>query len=536
MRTIKPALKAIALVVILSVPGCGRPQETLPPDAASPNQTRTVPKNDREDANRPANMAESEQPDDVRSRAKNPLIRGIRDVLKSSTDPNNTTIQDLDEELLSADEQLTRVKQQNREAIKNANRQVRLKGQRSPNIILLVARELGYGDLGCYGQRKIETPYIDLLAKEGIRFTDYYAGSFEGPTARWCLMSGLNSGRARGSRRTSFALPYNRARLGQVLWQAGYTTGIVGLCGIETEDKTLPPAKFGYEESFGYLHRTEIDDLYPEYLWSNRARVRLKANSEGKQGQLALDALAQQALSFIDRNARRRPFFLYVSYTLSSRGNSSTGFGPYADEKWANAHKTYAASVSRLDRDVGTIIEKLNALEIENNTIVVFTSETGLGAVESSTTKFFESYGPFRSEPGDLSEGRMRVPLVIRWPAKIGGGRTSNHICAAWDLLPTFAEISKAARRPRRIDGLSFLPTLLGKQEKQHDLLYWESRQNGLNQAVRIGHWKAIIRPDSEHVELYDLNHDPAETTNVAKENPEILQKFIRKPSDGNRS
>ena len=198
--------------------------------------------------------------------------------------------------------------------------------------------------------------------------------------------------------------------------------------------------------------------------------MRLNANSERKQGQLVDDALAQQALSFIDRNARRRPFFLYVSYTLPGPGSSATGFGPYSDKEWASDCKTYAAAVSRLDRDVGTIIEKLNALEIENNTIVVFTSETGLGNVDSSTAEFFESYGPFRPEPGELSEGRLRVPLVIRWPARIGGGRTTNHICAAWDLLPTFAEITQAVRRPRRIDGLSFLPTLLGKQQKQHEL------------------------------------------------------------------
>jgi arylsulfatase A-like enzyme len=478
-------------------------------------------------------MADSEQPDDVQTRAQNPLIRGIRDVLKSSTDRNNTTIQGLDEELLWADQQLTRVKQENREAIRQANRQVQLKSQRSPNILLLVVRELGYGDLGCYGQQKIETPYIDLLAEEGIRFTDYHAGSFEGPTARWCLMSGLNSGRAKGRQGTSLALSQNRVRLGQVLWQAGYTTGIIGLCGIETEEKTLPPVDFGYDESFGYLHRTQIDNLFPEYLWSNRARVRLKANSAGKQGQLAQDALTQQALSFLDRNARRRPFFLYVSYTLPTHGSSSTGFGLYADEKWAREYKTYAAALSRIDRDVGTIIEKLNDLGIENNTLVVFTSETGLENIESSTSGFFESYGPFRSDVGELSEGRMRVPLVIRWPARIGWGRTSNHICAAWDLLPTFAEISKAVRRPRRIDGLSFLPTLLGKQQKQHDLLYWESRQNGLAQAVRIGDWKALFRTGSQHVELYNLKRDPAETTNVAKENPEILQKFIRNPNMG---
>jgi len=540
MRIFNLAFKAIAVVIILSVPGCWERQEALPPDAAGREETQTVP--NFEDAgyfpagaNGPSNLVESEQPDDVRNQAKNPLIRGIRNFLNSSTDRNNSTIRDLDEELLAADDQLTRIKQENRDAIKQVNRQVRLNTQQSPNIILLVARQLGYGDLGCYGQQLIETPHIDLLAKEGIRFTDYHAGGFEGPTARFCLMSGLNSGRALGSKGSS-SYPQNRVRLGQVLWQAGYTTGIIGLCGIETEARTLPPAEFGFDESFGYLDRTEIDDAYPEYLWSNRSRVRLKANSKGKQGHLAQDALTQQTLSFIDRHARRRPFFLYVSFTLPGPGRSTTGFGPYANEKWSNEFKTYAAGVDRLDRDVGSIIEKLNALEIENNTIVVFTSETGLRHVESSTAEFFESFGPFQSAAGKLSEGTIRVPLVIRWPARIGGGRTSDHICAAWDLLPTFAEITKALRRPRGIDGLSFLPTLLGQPQKQHDLLYWKARKDGVAQAARIGQWKAILRVGSKQVELYNLKRDPGETTNVAKENPDILKKLTRNSSDGDQS
>ncbi len=414
-----------------------------------------------------------------------------------------------------------------------------------PNIIFILADDLGYGDLGCYGQKQIQTPNIDRLAAEGMRFTDHYAGTTVCAPSRCSLMTGLHTGHTyvRGNHEVQpmgqLPLPADTVTLPQVLKQAGYTTALIGKWGLGGPDSTGIPNKQGFDYFFGYLCQRHAHNYYPEFLFRNSERVPLKNKVPGgrpdgagvatEKVEYSYDLMEREALQFVEQN-KKGPFFLYLAVTLphandegGENGMEVPDYGIYADKNWPQPDKGRAAMVSRLDRGVGRVVQKLRDLGIENDTLIFFASDNGPHREGGANPEFFHSSGPFRGIKRDLYEGGIRVPLIARWPGRIKAGAVSDHVSAFWDFLPTLAELA-GAPSPAGTDGISLLPTLLGRpeQQKRHESFYWEFHEGGSIQAVRMGRWKAI-RPFGKPLELYDLQTDIGETHNVADNHPDIV-------------
>ncbi|MEZ5426854.1 MAG: arylsulfatase [Pyrinomonadaceae bacterium] len=409
------------------------------------------------------------------------------------------------------------------------------KSKQKPNIILIYADDLGYGDLGSYGQKMIKTPNLDRLARNGIRFTDFYASAPVCAPSRASLMTGRHQGHAviRGNnndRGERVPLGPEDTTIAEVLKTVGYRTGIIGKWGLGEPETTGVPNRKGFDYFFGYLNQTRAHNYYPDFLWRNTEKVTLP------KGTYSHDLFTKEAIDFIDRE-KETPFFLYLAYTLPHANNEltrRTGNGmeipsdaPYTDESWSPQQKNYAAMVSRLDRDVGRLLDLLKQLKIEKKTIVIFTSDNGPqdkneGGYDQT---LFGSNGSLRGLKRELYEGGIRMPLIVRWPGRIRSGRLSRNVWAQYDLLPTFAEIAGASP-PKEIDGISMLPALFGKTRPEHKFLYWEFHEGGFVQAVRMGKWKALRRGLKGKIELYDLAKDVKETTDVAAKNPKIVEKI----------
>ncbi len=412
--------------------------------------------------------------------------------------------------------------------------------QHKPNIIFILADDLGYGDVGCFGQKKIKTPGLDQMALEGMRFTSAYAGSTVCAPSRCALMTGLHSGHGWIRGNSTLALRPEDVTVAQVLKQAGYRTSLVGKWGLGLEGSTGIPGRQGFDEWFGYLDQQHAHNYYPEFLWrgdsqGTEVRVPLEKNQNGQKGDYSHDKFTREALSFVNRN-KDHPFFLYLAYTIPHANNelkSATGNGmetpddsPYAHEPWPQPEKNKAAMISRLDRDVGILLAKLKDLNIDDHTVVFFSSDNGPHKEGGNDPDFFESRGPLRGLKRDLYEGGIRVPALVRWPGKIKPRTVSDLPWAFWDFLPTAAEIA-GVKPPPNLDGLSILPTLLGrKQSRRHEFLYWEFHERGSKQAVRMGDWKAVRLSPGQPLELYNLKTDPGEEENVAGKNPGILAKI----------
>ncbi len=424
--------------------------------------------------------------------------------------------------------------------------------ERKPNIIYILADDLGYGDLGCYGQKRVRTPNLDAMAAEGMRFTDHYAGSTVCAPSRCCLMTGYHTGHAwvRGNARR--ALRPEDLTVAELLKKAGYRTGLAGKWGLGEEGSAGVPNEKGFDHFFGYLNQCRAHNYYPEWLRRNRDRVplrneviykgegdtRWKGSAATRRVDYSHDLITQEALEFIDQN-REHPFFLYLAYTIphanneyhlvGGHGMEVPDYGEYADEDWPEPEKGFAAMVSRLDRDVGRILDRLRALGLEKDTLVLFSSDNGPHREGKNDPDFFKSSGPRKGIKRDLYEGGIRGPLICRWPGKIRPGTVSRHVSAFWDFLPTAAEVA-GADRPDKIDGISFLPTLLGEPERQkeHEFLYWEFHERKTStQAVRMGKWKGVrLGPDAP-LALYDLTADPGEESNVSETHPEIVRKMM---------
>jgi arylsulfatase A-like enzyme len=409
---------------------------------------------------------------------------------------------------------------------------------RRPNIIFIMADDLGYGDLGVYGQKLVKTPNIDRLAAEGIRFTQYYAGSTVCAPSRSVLMTGLNTGHTyiRGNSKDNFR-PEDLT-VAEVLKRAGYRTGLIGKWGLGHEGSTGVPTRQGFDYFYGYLDQTHAHNYYPTFLLRNEERVRLRnvVPNEGPVGQgvasekidYSHDLMAAEAIDFIDREARS-PFFLYLAFTLPHANNEARDqgmevpdLGEYATRDWPPARRAFAAMVARLDRDVGRVLARLKERGIDRETIVFFTSDNGPHREGGHDPEFFDSNGQLRGIKRDLYEGGIRVPMIVRWPGRIKPGQVSNHVWAHWDFLPTAAEIAGAAV-PRQIDGISMLPALFGHHAPEHQFLYWEFHEGGSKQAVRMGDWKAVrLTPDAP-LELYNLKTDIGEQHNLASQQPKIV-------------
>ncbi|UCH36678.1 MAG: arylsulfatase [Armatimonadota bacterium] len=405
---------------------------------------------------------------------------------------------------------------------------------RKPNIIFILADDLGYGNLGCYGQKLVKTPELDRMAAEGIRFTQHYAGSTVCAPARCALMTGLHTGHARVRGNARVPLLPEDVTVAEVLKSAGYATGIVGKWGLGEPDTTGVPNRQGFDYWFGYLNQGHAHNYYPDYLWRNEERVEIPGNADGKQGVYSHDLFTDEALDFVTRS-KDNPFFLYLAYTIPHANNElsrETGdgmevpdYGPYAGESWPQVEKGFAAMVTRMDRDVGRLVSLLQEHGIDEDTVILFTSDNGPHREGGHNPEFFNDSGPLRGMKRDLYEGGIRVPMIARWPGKIRPGTVSDQVWAFWDFLPTAAEIA-GAEPPAGIDGISMLPALLGKSQKNAEHLYWEFFEGGFQQAVRVGDWKAVRRPPYAGIELYDLANDLREEHNVAMEHPEVVARI----------
>jgi arylsulfatase A-like enzyme len=412
-----------------------------------------------------------------------------------------------------------------------------------PNIIFILADDLGYGDLGCYGQKQILTPHLDKLAADGIRFTQCYAGSTVCAPSRCCLMTGRHTGHAlvRGNARVP--LRPEDTTVAEVLKKAGYRTGIIGKWGLGEPESTGIPNKKGFDSWFGYLNQGHAHNYYPDYLWRNQEKVLYPGNVvqkgvASKREVYSHDLFAQEALKFVAQEPGK-PFFLYLAFTIPHANNEAGKQGmevpddkPYSDKPWPQQQKNHAAMITRMDADIGRLLKRLQELKLDEKTIIFFSSDNGPHREGGGDPKFFNASGPLRGIKRDLYEGGIRVPMIVRWPGQVAPGQVSEQVWAFWDFLPTAAELAQV-KPPSGLDGISMVPAILGEKQAgrpqpSHDFLYWEFHEGGFSQAVRMGDWKLVRRPYGKDPapELYNLKTDLGETKNVASEQPEIVAKI----------
>lgn len=403
---------------------------------------------------------------------------------------------------------------------------------RKPNIVFILLDDLGYGDVGCYGQTKIQTPNIDRLATQGTRFTDCYAGGAVCAPSRSVLMTGLHTGHTpvRANAGTVPILPQD-VTIAELLKNAGYATGAFGKWSLGDAGSTGAATRKGFDEFFGYLHQTHAHDYYPEYLRDGEKKFLLPGNAGGKHGQYSADLIQERALHFIQSN-KDQPFFLYSCSTLPHGDFDPPNDKPYTDRDWPQPEKNYAAMVTRADKHVGEILTSLKSLKLEDDTVVIFASDNGGTGGEGRDVHFFNSTGPFRGQKGTLYEGGVRVPAIVRWNERVAKGVTSHFPWAFCDFFPTALEIAGLAARSG-LDGISIVPTLLGKKQDRPPL-YWEQhgynrkteQLTGMIQAARLDQWKAVRRSPQAPLEIYDLSTDLGEKKNLASAKPEIASKM----------
>ncbi|MBL9210794.1 MAG: arylsulfatase [Opitutaceae bacterium] len=410
-----------------------------------------------------------------------------------------------------------------------------------PNIIFVMVDDMGYRDIGPYGQTLIATPNLDRMAREGLRFTQAYVGASVCAPSRSVLMTGQHLGhtRVRGNAgMTGGVLDQNQARrvvlepedvtVAQVLKARGYVTGMTGKWGLGEPGSTGEPNYKGFDEWFGFLNQNHAHTHYPDYLWRNQQKVTIEPNVAGKRGQHTHELFTNFAFDFIKRRSGG-PFFLYLPYTLPHQEMAVPSLGAYADRPWSEEEKIHAAMISLIDRDMGRLFDLLKELKIDDQTVVFFTSDNG-GARRYDGR--FDSNAPLRGAKGDVFEGGLRAPLLVRWPGQVPAGKTSDLPCMFFDILPTLADLA-GAPVPPRIDGVSLRPTLLGQRQELERMIYWEQYSGGFQQAVRWGQWKAIRRDGTPaSFELYDLSADPGEKTSVAAAQPTVVQRIEKYMAD----
>ncbi|MEC9091609.1 MAG: arylsulfatase [Planctomycetota bacterium] len=440
-----------------------------------------------------------------------------------------------------------------------------------PNIIFILADDLGYGEVGCYGQKKIQTPSIDRIAKDGIRFTQFYAGQAVCAPSRCVLMTGKHTGhsyiRNNGDPKQlqylapkfgwefpgQNPIPDSELTVAEILKKQGYATAAAGKWGLGHFGTSGDPNKQGFDLFYGFNCQRHAHNHYPKFLWRNNQKEIQLGNERKLKGKTySQDQFIKVGKQFI-RDNRDKPFFLYLPFAVPhlSIQVPDESVNAYRKSLQEEVYKHrgylehpfpragYAAMVTHMDRGIGEILDLLAELQIADNTLVVFTSDNGptFDRLGGSDSDFFESSGPLRGRKGSLYEGGIRVPFVAKWPGKIKPNTQSDHLSAFWDFLPTVCEITQAAT-PNQIDGISMLPTLTGntRAQKKHDFLYWEFASYGGQQAMRGERWKAIRQnmfkknnPDPLKIELYDLVNDPGETKDVAGQHPKIVQEMATK-------
>ena len=421
-----------------------------------------------------------------------------------------------------------------------------------PNVIYILADDLGYGDIEPYGQEIIKTPHLTQMASEGMLFTQHYAGSTVSAPSRGSVMTGLHTGHSqiRGNREIEpegqQPMEGDTYTIGKMMKEEGYTTGIFGKWGLGYPESPSIPKKMGFDEFYGYNCQRQAHSYYPEHLWKNEEKIILQDNLNSGRITYSQDLIHQEGLQFI-RNNKDKPFFAMLTYSLphaelnlphdsiyhiyEDMFEETPYSGGYHDSEKPRA--SFAAMVSLLDKYVGEVIQELKDLGIDDNTIVIFTSDNGPHMEGGADPDFFNSNGPLRGFKRDLYEGGIRVPMIVRYPNHIKAGSTTDHISAFWDIMPTLADLTNIELPADEVtDGISFLPTLLNKgTQKEHEYLYWEFHEGGGRLALLEGDWKMVIlnAKSEEQVELYNLGDDLGETNNLADANPEMTKEMYDK-------
>lgn len=426
-----------------------------------------------------------------------------------------------------------------------------------PNIILIIADDLGYGDLSCYGQRRYLTPNIDKLAIDGMRFTQFYSGSTVCAPARASLMTGLHTGHApvRGNRAMQpegqFPLPASTVTIASILQKNGYNTGAFGKWGLGPPASTGEPLNQGFNTFYGYNCQTLAHNYYPAYVWNNRQKEEFTGNEE-KHTVYSADTIHRKAMEFLQQQTASKPFFLFLPYTIPHgdvmvphdeiyqsfrlRFKDEEAVPRPAGKAASREHEIYphagfASMVTRLDRYVGEIIESLKKQGLAENTLVLFTSDNGPHRENGGDPEYFDGNGRYRGIKRDLYEGGIRVPLIAYWPGKVKAGMVNDNALILYDLFPTFQQVA-GIPVSKNIDGISMLPALRGHKQQQQDYFYWEFHEQGGKQAVRIGKFKGIrlnisTLPDGP-IELYNIDEDPGEEKNIAADYPEVVKRIAQ--------
>ncbi|QMU30430.1 arylsulfatase [Adhaeribacter radiodurans] len=430
--------------------------------------------------------------------------------------------------------------------------------QNKHNVVFILADDLGYGDIGVYGQKLIKTPNIDKLAANGIRFTQFYAGTSVCAPSRAALLTGKHTGHTpvRGNYEIQpegqFPLADSVFTMAEMFRKAGYATGLFGKWGLGSPGSAGEPTQQGFDQFYGYNCQRQSHNFFPDHLWHNQQRVNL-TNTTTVQPQYAPELIQEKALAFITTHSKK-PFFLYLAYTLPHAAlqlpAGDKAFEAYKKQfneqpqtvpaTWnglgyqpqAYPRATYAAMVTRLDDYVGQVVKELKTLGIDKNTLIVFTSDNGPHREGGNQPEYFNSSGGFRGIKRDLYEGGIRVPMIVSWPALIKKARQSEFVGAAWDFLPTFAQLVNQPV-PKNLDGISILPTLRNQEKQaQHDFLYWEFHEDGGRQAVRLGNWKGVrlnVKKDRHSpIQLYNLTVDPAEKKDISAAHPDVVKQIAR--------
>ena len=416
-----------------------------------------------------------------------------------------------------------------------------------PNIIYILLDDAGYGDLSCYGQTKFLTPNIDRLASEGMKFTNHYSGSTVCAPTRSVIMSGLHTGHtpSRGNREIKpvgqFPIPATTFTIAEALKKAGYATGAFGKWGLGNPGSEGDPIHQGFDRFFGYNCQRNAHTYYPTWLFDDLRKIEL----DGKT--YAHDLIMDKAVEWIDRQ-HENPFFCFLPVTIPHAAmhvpekyaapfrekfpEFENKVGRYGNNKpfAKNPAAQFAGMMTALDEGIGRVLKSLKKHQIDQNTIVLLSSDNGPHKEGGHMPNYFNSNGGLRGFKRDLYEGGIRCPLLVRWPGKVEAGSTSNHISAHWDLFPTFCELA-GTNPPEGLDGISFLPTLLGKEQEKHEHLYWEFYEGGGKRAVRIGKWKAVQNQVNRKgkdapIEIYDLESDRAETSDLAAQNSELIARI----------
>ena len=425
----------------------------------------------------------------------------------------------------------------------------------SPNVIFILADDLGYGEVGCYGQRLIQTPNLDRMAADGMRFTQFYAGSPVCAPSRGVLMTGKHVGHATVRGNVSVkAVEEGNARgqtlradeitIAASLKKAGYATGLIGKWGLGELGSGGEPTRQGFDTFFGYLNQWHAHNYYPSFLLRNETRVPLKNESSGdgpfgggvavKKVEYSPDLFADEAVKWVTEK-KDGPFFLYLALTVPHANNEAgrtlkngqevPDYGSYAEKDWTEPNKGQAAMITRMDADIGRILALLKSLDLESKTLVIFTSDNGPHKEGGNDPAFFNASGGLRGIKREMYEGGIRVPFIARWPGTIAPGQVSKHVAYFGDVFATLDDLA-GVQPPANLDSISFAPTLLGQADQQakHEFLYWEFHEGGTKQAALLGaNWKAVRNSPGAALELYDLASDLAEANDVAADRPEIV-------------